>query len=112
LLPGDASADKFSRSIVENFLENGAPEEWRGNAKATAKKFSRQNIVANLLSLYESVIASYREPADISEDWLDLIGAEALAVRLKAEWDLITGKTTAAVKAMGAKEIEKKPESQ
>ena len=83
--------------------ENQPPEHWRGAALATAKKFSRQSTASKLVDLYESVLVEYEGPRDIPEAWFDMLGAEAFATRLKAEWDLISGKTSAMVKAWEAK---------
>ncbi len=104
LLACDALAEQFSESIVKNFLEGGPPENWREAALAAAKKFSRENIVRKLATLYESVVESYSEPDEISSEWLEIIGAETIPKRLKAEWDLISEKTAAAVKALGVQE--------
>ncbi len=104
LLACDAPAENFSKSIVRDFLESGPPEKWREAALATAKRFSRKNIVRKLATFYKSVVESYAEPDEISSEWLEIIGAETLPKRLKAEWDLISEKTAAAVKAMSIKE--------
>lgn len=95
LLPADTSAEVFGRTML-NLLDD--PETLAGmrkHALKTARSLSREACAGRLEDLYQSVLAGEvrgANPHEYSLDpWETLLGA------LTAEWELLSGKTSAAV---------------
>jgi hypothetical protein len=103
LLPGDASRKEFAQAIHEFAGDRQKGSEWEREALKTAQQLSRQTCAQRLLNLYKSVLAeaSTYETRDASED---LFPWETLLGRLRAEWELLSEKTKAAVRVMRAEQ--------
>jgi glycosyltransferase involved in cell wall biosynthesis len=98
LLPDDADQESFVRAVEEFARDEEKARTWKREARRTARSFSRQACAEALSGLYRSV----KMPGEgISrDDAEELLSWDALQRTLKAEWDLLTGKTTAAFSAV------------
>ncbi len=98
LLSANCSTADFSRAIKEFVNHPEQQELWKQGALQTAAKFSRKKCARKLLKLYEEVCASF-----VKEDgWTDdqLMSWENLLRTIKAQWQVISYKTSAAVSAL------------
>ncbi len=95
LLPVETSADDFARATLGLLDDPDALARVRKRALETARSLGRQACAARLESLYESALAG--ETHSSSRNAVSLDPWEALLEAIKTEWDLISGKTTAAV---------------
>jgi len=117
LLAENASADAFAQALKEPFANRGSLERWSAGAKKQARQFSRQRCSEKLLSTYEAVISGKEEqPIPIQPNQDALASLETVQRALKAEWDLISEKTSAVVSAFkeeltnGKKPFKPRPE--
>ena len=94
LLAGSASEQRFAEAIAEQCQPIVLDERGRA-AVDTARHFSKERSAERMLALYESVIAAHT--AQEEQDWSLW---DRLLGRLEIEWNLITGKTSAAAAAM------------
>ncbi len=95
LLPDGTTSGDFARATLKLLDDPAALEQARKHALETARSLGRQACAARLESLYESVLAAEKHASDDHETSLD--PWEALLESIKAEWALISGKTSAAV---------------
>jgi hypothetical protein len=99
LLSGDASREEFVQAIHQFVQDRKKGAEWEREALKTALQLSRQACAQRLLNLYKAVLAETPtyETKEVSED---LFPWETLLGRLRAEWELLSEKTKAAVRIM------------
>jgi len=98
LLPPDCPAADFSRAL-EEFADNPEKQErWSRGALHTAGFFSRDKCARKLLNLYEEVWASFVKENKWTDD--QLISWENMLRGIKAQWQMISRKTSAAVSAL------------
>ncbi len=95
LLPAESTTEDFARATLKLLGDSTALAEARRHALETARSLSRQACAARLETLYESVLAGETHSSKRQEASLALW--EALLESIKAEWELISGKTTAVV---------------
>jgi glycosyltransferase involved in cell wall biosynthesis len=98
LLPGDEDYQAFARAVEEYARDGSKAASWQQGALRTARRFSRQACAQALSELYGSLRLPVEE--DKRDPGEDLVSWDALQRALKAEWDLITKKTTAAFSAV------------
>lgn len=103
LLPAETPADVFASTLSALIEKEHQLDSFRQAARDTADRFSRKACVKKLIGLYESLEREH-EPGKIAE--MDQQPLTGVVERLKAEWDLIAGKTTAVVEALGPQEGE------
>jgi 1,2-diacylglycerol 3-alpha-glucosyltransferase len=96
LLPADTPAGEFARAVLEFLGDPALMEHARRRALKTARSLSREACAARLVSLYESTL-SMKEAGEPGGQEGSLDPWELLLESIKAEWDLISGKTTAVV---------------
>lgn len=102
LLCADASPEDFARALA-GLLENPASlDRARTQALETAQGFSRENCAERLESLYSRVLRNKMRPPHLPPESHDHDPWEGLLAALRAEWDLISQKTTAAVSTFRA----------
>lgn len=95
LLAADTSIEDFARATLRLLNDSSALALARKRALKTARSLGREACAARLVSLYESVLAGETTASGLKE--APFAPWEALLESIKAEWDLITQKTTAAV---------------
>ena len=95
LLPTNTSEEAFSQ-VLETMLEDRKKIlKLRAGCRKTAEKFSRQVSCTRLIELYEKVMDSNKEPHSAE---LDLLQSAMLSI--KTEWELLQGKTIAALNSI------------
>ncbi len=95
LLPAEASTEDFARAVVQLLQDPRALTETRERALETARSLSREACAARLECLYESILKEGAGASDPHQTSLEPL--EALRRGLKAEWELLSRKTAAAM---------------
>jgi glycosyltransferase involved in cell wall biosynthesis len=98
LLNANAPAKDFASAIKEFVQDTEKQKRWQKEALKTAKLFSRENSTQKLLNLYKDVCDSFAQEYDWSSE--ELVSWDSLLRGIKAEWQLISQKTSAAVSAL------------
>lgn len=98
LLDSEASPQDFAQVLAGLLADSGALDRARTQALETAQGLSRENCAERLEHLYTTVLQS--EPASSGTAPENLEPWESLLASLKAEWDLISQKTTAAMSTL------------
>jgi len=96
LLPAETTEKQFSEEIAAFRKCPETNNQWRAAARRTAQELSRRNCARQLETLYRSVLEADGAPSDETDD--ALISWNKLLEGIKAEWELLTEKTAAAVK--------------
>jgi glycosyltransferase involved in cell wall biosynthesis len=109
LLPQDASPETFAAAVGAILDRPETAETYRHRALETARRLSRRACAEQLLRVYHEAVAEEAPRHDTQTD--EFIPWESLLERLKAEWDLIAQKTTAAASAVGSDESAEDMES-
>jgi glycosyltransferase involved in cell wall biosynthesis len=104
LLSGDASREEFAQAIREIIESPKDAENWRKEALETARQLSREACARRLLSLYEKVRAKISTGEVEQGKPEELFPWETMMQRLRAEWELLSEKTRAAVGVIRAEE--------
>jgi len=103
-IPTGVDADFFAGAIEQFFQNLAMTDRWRRQALETACNLSRQICARRLESLYRSAIAArMARPEKYTGD--ELIPWDSLLEGIKVEWELLSEKTSAAVKALRAREL-------
>jgi glycosyltransferase involved in cell wall biosynthesis len=102
LLPQDVSPEMFAEAVGDVVGRSDTIERYRRNALQTARNLSRHACAERLLRVYRGAIDEEAPRHAPQTD--EFIPWETLLERLKAEWDLIAQKTTAAASAVGSEE--------
>ena len=97
LLPADAPAETFSHETLELLRNAGLMKRFKEKAYRTARSLSRETCAGRLEALYAEILAEASDNSPLYRTSLD--PWDALLGGLKAEWELISRKTTAAVKS-------------
>jgi len=103
LLPADADVPTFARAVGD-FCD--APERagaWRAEAARTAREFSRESSVRQLLRVYRAAAEDHAQAAPNDSQAWPLY--EGLLEKIKLEWDLINHKMSAAADAVGLEDL-------
>ncbi len=98
LLAAKASAADFALAIEDFVQDKAKQKQWAQGALKTARLFSRENCAQMLNKLYKNVCSELvQEP-----DWFpeQLISWNSILRGIKAQWRLVSQKTTAAVSAL------------
>ncbi len=95
LLPADTSEEAFSHTLKIMLEDRKKILKLRAGCRKTAEKISRQVSCSRLIELYEEVMDSNKEPHSAE---LDLLHLAMLSI--KTEWDLLHGKTIAALNSI------------
>lgn len=98
LLAAKTSAADFALAIEDFVQDKVKQKQWAQGALKTARLFSRENCAQLLNKLYKNVCnESVQEP-----DWFpeQLISWNSILRGIKAQWRLVSQKTTAAVSAL------------
>ncbi len=98
LLDVESSEQDFAQAMKEFALDLEKAERWRQNALKTARIFSREHCARRMADLYERVRESF-----VKEDvWSshELASWESVLRGIKAQWQLLSHKTRAAVRAL------------
>ena len=98
LLPGNASPQDFFRAMDECVTDKKKAGLWAKGAHETAQGFSRRITADKLLNLYKNATEAHDRPGP--EEEVDFPGLLSIVHRLKAEWELFSEKTAAAVHAV------------
>lgn len=98
LLTAESSAVDFARAVLRFLRDPDTLSRARKRALETARSLSRQTCATRLETLYESILAGETRMPTREKD--SLAPWEALLEAVKAEWDLIGEKTTAAVESI------------
>lgn len=93
LLAADTAADKFGAVLAAALADEARLARWGRNAALAAEALSRQRSAARLGELYTRVLAAAPHSSAI-----DMLDGAILA--LKAEWELLQQKTTAALNSL------------
>jgi glycosyltransferase involved in cell wall biosynthesis len=97
LLPADTAAEEFAAAVSELCADRKLLAAYGRDAHTTAKSFSREACAKKLVDLYQSLSQDYSprrlEEIEDQQPWFSILEV------LKAEWELIAEKTTAAVEA-------------
>jgi glycosyltransferase involved in cell wall biosynthesis len=98
LLGADASPADFARALAGLLNDPASLDRARIRALKTAQGLSSENCAARLERLYTDVLKKNTDASRSAPENLD--PWESLLAALKAEWDLISEKTTAAVSTL------------
>ncbi|MCG6892818.1 MAG: glycosyltransferase [Desulfobacteraceae bacterium] len=93
LLPVDAPKSQFAQAVREMASNATMAAEWSENARQTAKRFSRNASLNQLLDLYENMRAEKMRKKTLEA--VEEGPLEELRRRIKAEWDLAAEKMAA-----------------
>ncbi len=104
LLPEGSSAEEFGRTMLNLLDDPETMADMREHALETARLLSREACAGRLEELYQSVLAGETPGGDPHESSLD--PWETLLGALTAEWELLTGKTSAAVNSFQSSDSE------
>ncbi len=100
LLPSDSSEAAFSKALGDA-LSSGSVQwrRWQAGARRAAEHFDHVRCARTVLDHYAELIKQTQgDRAEVSTFW------DRLVARMEAEWDLIVGKTTAAVQTVASEE--------
>lgn len=99
LLSHDAPLEDFAAAIGEFKANPDLARKWSSAAGRTAERFSRDACAEKLESLYEKTLDRHgRLPPGENDGQLGKL--EAVAERIRAEWELLSLKTAAAIEAL------------
>ncbi len=102
LLDAESSPSEFAQAIKEFFQDGEKRKNWEKKAIDTAKLFSRETCSRRLTGLYENVLATFvREHGQTYEK---LIFWDSLLRGIKAQWQVLSRKTSAAASVLKAKD--------
>ena len=104
LLPPDAPVEDFAAAIEGFRADADLARDWTAAAGRTAESFSREACAEKLESLYNETLKGHSARMTNEENNGQLGPLDAVAERIRAEWELLSLKTAAAVEAL-------KPES-
>jgi hypothetical protein len=100
LLPENVSEEDFASTIETLVQQPRLTAEWGRCARRTAEDFSRDACAGKMEKLYREALSD--RDRDFSHNSVELGPLEALAERIRTEWDLWRLRTEAVVEAVQA----------
>jgi glycosyltransferase involved in cell wall biosynthesis len=98
LLPSEASHPDFARALEDLRHNSQQLSVFQEKALSTAQSFSRQQCAQRLAHLYEDLLGTSLEAKKEKPD--KLVHWDTLLRGIKAEWELLSKKTTSVIHAM------------
>lgn len=98
LLDVESTEQEFAEALEEFALDSRKRDTWSRNALETARGFSRENSARSMANLYEKVLGSFVK----KDTWAshELASWDSVLRGIKAQWQLLSHKTRAAVSAL------------
>lgn len=100
LLSAKATTHQFTQALHDLYAAPNKRKTMGINARSTAEKFTQEECTSRLEDLYQEAITNYRNESRAS----DIKTWEHLQKSLATEWDLLTQKTSAIIKAVSPNE--------
>jgi 1,2-diacylglycerol 3-alpha-glucosyltransferase len=99
LLPEDASAEVFSQAIAHCFSEENQYQQYRENARSTARDLDRMKCARRLSELYEQIgqmptTGKQKIDDDLLGNWEDMLKT------IRIEWEMLYSKLNAVVETL------------
>ena len=98
LLDAQSSEQEFVEALEGLAGDRDKQDVWRRNAMKTARLFSRESCARSMAGLYERVVASFVREEIWRSNELD--SWDSVLRSIKAQWQLLSHKTRAAVSAL------------